>query len=80
MESPATNVFSRPGLYRVTASIHANESGAELGLDAFTGKATATEPTVLRLQSSRESFYRDAPKAVPTPKPEMPEDDGEARP
>ncbi len=74
------DVFSRPGLYRVKASVNANESGAELGLDAFTGKASATEPTLLRLQSSREPFYRDAPKAVPTPKPEMTEDDGEAKP
>jgi hypothetical protein len=74
------DVFSRPGLYRVRASIHANESGSELKLDAFTGRASATEPTLLRLQSAREPFYRDPPKAVPTPKPEMPEDDADTKP
>lgn len=73
-------VFSRPGLYRVKASIWANESGAELGLDGFTGRASATESTLLRLQTAREPFYRDPPKATPTPKPEMPEDDGETSP
>jgi hypothetical protein len=69
--------FTRPGLYRVHAGIQANESGAELKLDAFTGAGATTTPALLRLQTSRESFYRDAPKAVPTPRAEVPADDAE---
>lgn len=69
--------FTRPGLYRVSAGVHANEKGAELDLEAFTGKGATTAPGFLRLQGAREPFYRDPPKAVPTPRPEMPADDAE---
>ncbi|MEZ4308764.1 MAG: hypothetical protein R3F14_12055 [Polyangiaceae bacterium] len=61
-------VLTRPGLYRVSASFTANEPGTELGLDAFTGKGAAAEPTLLRLQTSRDPFHC-SPKAVPTPAP-----------
>jgi len=74
------NVFSRPGLYSVKAGFWANESGAELGLSAFTGRATAGPPALLRLHTARDPFYREAPKAVPTPKLESSEDAAETSP
>jgi hypothetical protein len=76
-EACPEDLFTRPGLYRVNAGIHANESGSALGLDAFTGKGATAAPALLRLQSAKEAFYRDAPKAVPTPRPEIPADDDE---
>ncbi|MFO0589534.1 MAG: hypothetical protein U0441_18495 [Polyangiaceae bacterium] len=63
------DVFSRPGLYSVKAGVWANENGDEVGVTGFTGRAKASDPTLLRLQSAKESFYFSAPKAVPTPKP-----------
>ena len=79
-EACSDRVFSRPGLYHLRAGIHANETGADLGVDGFTGKAIAAEPTLMRLQSAREPFYRDPPKAVPTPKPEVPADEADPAP
>jgi len=61
-------VFSRSGLYVVTPTLHASESGEELGLTAYTGVSTALKPTLVRVHSAAEPFYRDPPKAVPTPK------------
>ncbi len=63
------SAFSRPGLYSVKAGVWANETGDEAGVDAFTGRARATKPTLLRLLSAKDSFYIAPPKAVPTPKP-----------
>jgi hypothetical protein len=71
-------VFSRPGLYAVKAGIWANEPGTEIGVDGFTGRAKATAPTLLRLQSAKDPFYREPPKAVPTPK--APTDDAAPSP
>jgi hypothetical protein len=72
------SVFSRPGLYAVKAAVWANEAGSEVGVDGFTGRASATTATLLRLQAARDPFYREAPKAVPTPKP--PSDDAKDSP
>lgn len=66
--------FSRPGLYSVRAGVWANESGDEIGVAGFVGRAKAAEPTLLRLQSGKESFYREAPRAVPTPTPKIEDD------
>lgn len=60
--------FDRVGMYRVTPTLHANESGSEIGLEAFVGTDEADAPAVLRLQSAPEPFYKERPKAVPTPK------------
>jgi hypothetical protein len=68
------SVFSRPGLYSVKAAVWANEGGDEVGVEGFTGRARATTPTLLRLQSAKDNFYLAPPKAVPTPKP-APDDD-----
>ncbi|WP_437940017.1 hypothetical protein [Sorangium sp. So ce341] len=64
------NTFAREGLYQVTATLHANEPGTELGLDAYTAVVHAKSSTLLRVKSAPEPFYAAAPRAVPTPKPE----------
>lgn len=79
-EACGSALFSRPGLYRVNAGIEAKESGAELDLDAFTGKALTREPALLRLQTARDPFYHDPPKAVPTPGTQLPSDETEQAP
>ncbi|WP_437679597.1 hypothetical protein [Sorangium sp. So ce131] len=72
------NAFTREGLYEVTATLHANETGASANVDAYTAIVTAKNPTLLRVKSAPEPFYAAAPRAVPTPKPEeaKPEEHG----
>ncbi|KYF57252.1 hypothetical protein BE08_16945 [Sorangium cellulosum] len=72
------NTFAREGLYEVTATLHANEPGTGLGLDAYTATVTAREPTLLRVKSAPEPFYAAAPRAVPTPEPEPAEEAADA--
>ncbi|WP_437758088.1 hypothetical protein [Sorangium sp. So ce1389] len=64
------DTFAREGLYEVTATLHANEAGTGLNLDAYTATVTATNATLLRVKSAPEPFYAAAPRAVQTPKPE----------
>ncbi|KYF91150.1 hypothetical protein BE20_15580 [Sorangium cellulosum] len=64
------NTFAREGLYQVRATLHANEPGTALGLDAYTAVVRAKSSTLLRVKSAPEPFYAAAPRAVPTPKPE----------
>jgi hypothetical protein len=68
-EGCTRDALRRPGLYRVTATLNANESGSELGLAAYTGKARTVEPALVRVLSGPDPFYAVAPHAVPTPKP-----------
>ena len=68
-EGCTRDAFRRPGLYRVQATLNANESGSELGLAAYTGKARTREPALVRVLSGPDPFYAVAPRAVPTPKP-----------
>jgi hypothetical protein len=61
------DAFQRAGLYRVTATVHANKTGTEHGLLAYTGDIEAKAPTLVRIQSSAEPYYpKEAPKAVAT--------------
>ena len=62
------DTFQRPGLYRVTSTLDANESGEGAGVVAYTASVSAPEPTRIRLKSGTVSFYADPPKAVPTPR------------
>ncbi|WP_437691369.1 hypothetical protein [Sorangium sp. So ce176] len=64
------NTFAREGLYEVTATLHANEPGTGLGIDAYTATVAAESPTLLRVKSAPEPFYAAAPRAVPTPRPD----------
>jgi hypothetical protein len=59
-------LFRRPGLYRVTARVQLTESGASFGLAAYTGTVATSEPTLVRLQTGVDPFYRSAPGAVRT--------------
>ncbi|CAN91946.1 hypothetical protein predicted by Glimmer/Critica [Sorangium cellulosum So ce56] len=61
------DTFNREGLYEVTATLHANEPGTALGLDAYTAVVPAKNTTLLRVKSAPEPFYAAAPRAVPTP-------------
>ncbi|WP_437625197.1 hypothetical protein [Sorangium sp. So ce1151] len=70
------DTFAREGLYEVTATLHANEAGTGLDLDAYTATVTAANATLLRVKSAPEPFYAAAPRAVQTPKPEA-EQEGE---
>ncbi|WP_437736015.1 hypothetical protein [Sorangium sp. So ce1335] len=72
------DTFAREGLYEVTATLHANEPGTGLGIDAYTASVAAKAPTLLRVKSAPEPFYAAAPRAVPTPKPEPAEQDADA--
>ncbi|APR74860.1 Hypothetical protein A7982_00206 [Minicystis rosea] len=63
-------IFRRPGLYKVTPSLHLVETGVEHGLAAYTGVARAKEPTLVRIHTGHDSYHSSAPKPVHTPKPE----------
>jgi hypothetical protein len=68
-EACPSGTFRRPGLYRVTPTLVLNESGAALGIQAYTGVATAKSPALLRLQTAPEPFYAKPPRPVATPRP-----------
>ena len=76
-EGCTRDAMRRPGLYRVQATLNANESGSELGIQAFTGKARTKEPALVRVLSGPDPFYAVAPRAVPTPKPLPRPDEGD---
>lgn len=59
----------RPGLYKVNATLRAGETGAELGLDAYTATVKAKAPTVLRLESGPLPYYAREPRATTRAKP-----------
>lgn len=67
--------FSRPGLYHVTPTLFALESGSELGIKAYTSVVRAEAATLVRVQTGADPFYSSEPKATPTPKPALPEGD-----
>jgi hypothetical protein len=71
-ETCPREALRRPGLYKVTATLFANESGAELGLSAYTGAAWLKTPSLVRVLSAPEPFYASPPHALPTPKPPEP--------
>ncbi len=60
------DTFARQGLYRVTPTLHAQETGAEAGVTAFTAVVSAPAPTLVRVRSAPEPYHRERPKAVPT--------------
>lgn len=71
-EGCTRDAMRRPGLYRVQATLHATESGSELGLSAYTGTARAREPSLIRVLTGPDPFYAVGPRAVPTPQPPPP--------
>jgi hypothetical protein len=50
-------VFRRPGLYRVTVTVRADESGEARGFAAWTGEARADRATLVRVLSAPEPFH-----------------------
>ncbi len=77
-EGCTRDALRRPGLYRIQTTLLAGESGAELGLAAYTGKSSTREPTLLRVLDGPDPFYAVAPRAVPTPKPPAPPEGDES--
>jgi len=63
--------FRRPGLYKVTPSLHLAETGAERGLTAYTGVARAREPTLVRIAEGPLPFHAHAPRTVKVEKPDL---------
>ncbi len=70
--------FARPGLYSVTPTLHAEETGESLGLVAYTAVAEAVIPALVRVQAGPEPFYSQEPRAVPTPRQVVLEDEAGA--
>lgn len=62
----APGTFERPGLYRVTPTLHATADGGAYGLAAWTGEVTAPKPTLVRIQSGDLPYHRAPAKASTT--------------
>ncbi|APR75036.1 Hypothetical protein A7982_00382 [Minicystis rosea] len=62
--------FRRPGLYRVSATLNALDTGAAHGIRAYTGVVPAERTTLVRLLSAAEPFYPTPPEAKPLATPE----------
>lgn len=67
--------FARAGLYRVWPTLHALETGKDVGVSAYTGVVATKTPTLVRVQTSSKPYHKEPPKAVPTPKLAPAEDD-----
>ncbi|MBK9264934.1 MAG: hypothetical protein IPM54_34775 [Polyangiaceae bacterium] len=65
-------LFTKPGLYRVTASIAAQEMSS--GTDVQTTELSARQPTLVRLATADDPFYSEPPKAVSPAPVEAPGD------
>jgi hypothetical protein len=63
----APDVFRRPGLYKLTPTFHANESGASVGVTAYTGVVPAVAPTLVRVHAGPAPFHSRPPRAIKTP-------------
>ena len=74
-EACPSSAFRRPGLYAISPTLHAGESGAELNLAAYTGVASTATPTLVRVHTGSEPFHRSLPRAVKIPKPVQAHDD-----
>jgi hypothetical protein len=57
-------LFRRPGLYRVTPSLHLVENGSERGIAAYTGVARVKEPTLVRIAEGPLPFHTSAPRVT----------------
>lgn len=60
--------FARPGIYKILPALHAEQTGAEHGITAYTAVVDAPKPTIVRIKEGTLPFHKEAPKAVPTPK------------
>lgn len=62
----APGTFERPGLYRVTPTLHATADGAQYDLAAWTGDISAPKPTLVRIQSGDLPYHKAPAKASKT--------------
>lgn len=58
--------FLRPGIYRVRPTMHATESGAELGLAAHTETSRSLHETLVRVHTGRLPYHLMPPVAIET--------------
>ncbi len=63
-EACGSDLFRRPGLYRIKPTLHLDENGADLGLTALTGSIHAIEPTLVRVAEGPQPFYKTRPQPV----------------
>jgi hypothetical protein len=66
-------IFRRPGLYRVTSSLHLVETGVEQKITAYTGVAHAKGPTLVRVHTGPEPYHATSPKSIHVVRPPDPE-------
>ncbi|HTM46413.1 MAG TPA: hypothetical protein VL137_15740 [Polyangiaceae bacterium] len=58
--------FLEPGLYLVTATLHAKYDGQRFNLHAFTGDSAAEAPKPVRVRRREEPFLTPAPLTLPS--------------
>lgn len=66
-------MFRRPGLYRITTSLHLVETGVEQKITAYTGVARAKETTLVRVHTGPEPYHATTPKSIHVVRPPDPE-------
>jgi hypothetical protein len=66
-------MFRRPGLYRMTATLHLVETGVEQNVTAYTGVARAKGPTLVRVHTGPEPYHPTSPKSIHVVRPPDPE-------
>jgi hypothetical protein len=76
VEACGQDLFRRPGLYRVTPTIHLSETGEHLGIAAITGPLKAPEPMLVRIATGPDPFYVKKPQVVRAPHPDTDESGG----
>jgi hypothetical protein len=67
VEACGQDLFRRPGLYRVTPTLHLTETGEQFGLLALTGSVRAPEPMLVRVATGPDPFYARRPQALRAP-------------
>ncbi len=68
-EACGQDVFRRPGLYRVTPTLHLDERSPDPALVPFLGVVHAREPTLVRIAEGPAPFYKSPPQPIRAPAP-----------
>jgi hypothetical protein len=58
------DLFRRPGLYHVFPSLHLDEQSVDKSVVPMLGVVHAKEPTLVRIASGPEPFYKTPPQPV----------------
>jgi len=68
-EACGEDPLKRPGLYRITPTLNAQASWEGGDLEVYRGTVTAERPSLLRLLTGPEDFYREPP--IPSSLPDL---------